>query len=213
MAYINLQGVPPISMGGTRICYPHPEDPQKCIKVYRSGQLLGKKTLRRRLRVWLANRIPPLNTNWHEFRLWQKYLNNGTSPLCKFFPRFYCLAQTDLGLGLILECIQDEKGTTSKSLNEWYPTASLAERKTAREQIKHLTDAIIEQKLPCYDWGPGNFLIQQTDDGFQLKLIDFEGSMGNNEFIPISTFIPTLRRSKIRRRIQRGIYDWLDQFD
>jgi hypothetical protein len=213
MADLNLQGIPPISMGGTRICYPHPEDPRKCIKVYRSGQLIGKKTIRRRLRVWLANRFPALNTNWHEYRFWQKYLQNGTNPLSTFFPKFYELVQTDNGIGLILEFIQDEQGQACKNLIEWYPTASPHERAQALQQIKHLTDAIIEQKLPCYDWGPGNFLVQTSGNRLQLKLIDFEGSMGNNEFIPISTLIPALRRSKIRRRIQRGIYNWLEQFD
>lgn len=56
-------------------------------------------------------------------------------------------------------------------------------------------------------------MVQDTGNGHQIKLIDFEGHLGNNEFIPVSTIFPALRPAKIRRRVQRGIYDWLAQFD
>lgn len=71
----------------------------------------------------------------------------------------------------------------------------------------------ISYKLPCYDWGANNFLVQQTADGFQLKLIDCEGDLGNREFIPIRTFIPRLRQAKVKNRIQRQLLAWLDQFE
>jgi hypothetical protein len=200
-----------IGTGGTRLCFPFPGDPNKCIKVYRPKSMLGNKKLRRLIRIWCATHIPIFNTSWHEYRFWEIHLKDGPTQFCTYFPKFYKLTPTSLGPGLIVECIRDANGCISKSLRDWYPKASTSDRKLAVEQIEFLTDIIIQRKLPCYDWGPQNFLVQYNGNDFQLKLIDFEGTLGNNEFIPISTIFPPLRRLKLKRRIQRGLLSWLDQ--
>jgi hypothetical protein len=202
-----------IGTGGTRLCFPFPGDRNKCIKVYRPKSMLSNQKLRRQVRIWCATHIPIFNTNWHEYRFWKIHLKDGSAEFSAYFPKFYNLAPTTLGPGLIVECVRDADGCISKSLRDWYPKATISDRKRAIKQIEFLTAIIIQRKLPCYDWGPQNFLVQYSGNDFQLKLIDFEGSLGNNEFIPISTICPPLRRLKLKRRIQRGLLAWLDQFE
>jgi hypothetical protein len=203
-----------IGSGGSRLCFPLPNDPDKCIKICRPVQMLSKRTWRRIIRSWLANKISALNTNWHEYRFWQKHIQQAPIPgLRKFFPRCYGIIQTSAGSGIVLECIRDANGAISPSLETWLPKAARTDRHAILTQLNTLTKLFIDYKLPCYDWGPNNFLVQQTTDGLQLKLIDCEGDLGNREFIPIRTFIPRLRQAKIKKRIQRQLFVWLDQFE
>lgn len=204
----------PIGAGGSRICYPYPGGPDKCIKVHRSPEMLINRKLMRTFRAWLAGKFSLFNLNWHEYRFWQKYIQNNKIPeLRVFLPHFHQLAKTGLGLALILECVRDDNGRISESLKSWYPKASRSDRNLALEQIDALKNIIVDHGLPCYDWNPNNFLVQYTCGRFQLKLIDFEAHLGNNELIPLSTFIPRLRRAKVRRRIERGLLSWLKQFE
>jgi hypothetical protein len=203
-----------IGTGGTRLCFPYPGDPNKCIKVCRPIHMLTKRTLRRIIRAWIANKIPALNTNWHEYRFWEKHIHDTPVPgLESFFPQFYGTMKTSAGPGIVVECVRDANGAISQCLETWLPNAPRKDQQTVIQQLKTLTDLFIDYKLPCYDWGANNFLVQQTADGFQLKLIDCEGDLGNREFIPIRTIFPPLRRLKLKRRIQRGLLSWLDQFE
>ena len=204
----------PIGAGGSRICYPYPGDPDKCIKICRPLTMLTKKNPRRYLRAWLAHKIPVLNTNWHEYRFWQKHIHNKPIPGLKvFFPRFYGTIRTSMGKGIVLECLRDLDGEISQSLETWFPTAHKIDQKIISRQLDEITGIFTQHCLPCYDWGANNFLVQQTRDGPRLKLIDCEGNLGNREFIPIRTMIPRLRQAKIKSRIQRQLLAWLDQFE
>lgn len=56
-------------------------------------------------------------------------------------------------------------------------------------QLEELSERIIDRQMHCFDWTLHNLLVQKRSEGFQLKLIDFEGKMGNRELIPISTIL------------------------
>jgi hypothetical protein len=203
-----------IGTGGTRLCFLCPDDPNKCIKVCRPTNMLSKRTLRRIIRAWIANQIPALNTNWHEYRFWQKHVQDTPVPgLESFFPHCYGMIKTTAGFGIAVECVRDTDGSISQSLETWLPDAPRHDQKVIIQQLNTLTNLFINHSLPCYDWGANNFLVQKTTDGLQLKLIDCEGDLGNREFIPIRTFVPRLRQAKVKKRIQRQLLSWLDQFE
>lgn len=203
----------PIGAGGSRICYHYPGDHTKCIKICRPVSMLTKKNLRRCIRAWLAQKIPVLNTNWHEYRFWEKHIHNKPVPgLEVFFPIFYGTIRTSLGKGIVVECLRDLDGKISQSLETWLPAAQKTEQQAIYRQIEKITGIFIEHCLPCYDWGANNFLVQQTKDGPRLKLIDCEGNLGNREFIPVRTIVPSLRRTKLESRIRRQLLSWLAQY-
>jgi hypothetical protein len=133
-----------IGTGGTRLCFPFPGDPNKCIKVCRPINMLTKKTLRRIIRAWIANKIPALNTNWHEYRFWEKHIHDTpVSGLEAFFPQFYGTMKTSVGPGIVVECVRDANGAISQCLETWLPDAPRKDQQAVIQQLKTLTNLFV----------------------------------------------------------------------
>lgn len=103
-------------------------------------------------------------------------------------PEFAHMFQNNLGWGtykrwpvLVSEVIKDSDGNISQSVKS-------VDRKVLpefKDSFDKLVKACIDKKVPLYDFNPDNFLAQKQDNGYTLKLVDFQKT-GGLSYIPLA---------------------------
>ncbi len=166
-----------IGTGEDRECYQHPEDYNKCVKVTVSGDYKQS------------------NDEIKFYRLMKK---RGAS--CGQLAAFHGLAETSLGQGLVFTLIRDYDGKVSKSLGNYLSSEDYS-LSDFEQKLETLNRYLFDERLIIRDLSPDNVLYQKTSEG-DGKLIIIDG-VGNNEFIPFSTYIDCLARKKIIRKWDR----------
>ena len=168
----------PIGEGQERICYCHPDDPGKVIKLQKGS---SDKQTRRELELYrrLARRK---NTDYSQL------------------PRYYGKVQTSLGEGFVSDLIRDYDGGISNSLY-WYFERGYPVEEFYRylEELKqYLLD---NQVVFSEDLRRTNVLFQRlSPDRAQLVVID---GLGNHSAINWFDVFRSVSDSKINRRWER----------
>lgn len=174
---IDLKNSPLIGKGEDRECYQHPEDYHKCVKVTVSGDYKQS------------------NDEIKFYRLMKK---RGAS--CEQLAAFHGLVETSLGQGLVFTLIRDFDGKVSDSLGN-YLSSNAYSLRDFKLKLETLNRYLFDQRLIIRDLSPDNIVYQKTSEN-DGKLIIIDG-VGNNEFIPFSTYIDYLARKKIVRKWDR----------
>lgn len=167
----------PIGEGQERICYVHPEDPSKLIKV-----LKGESEKQTRREMELYRRLRRKNTDYSQL------------------PRLYGKVQTNLGRGFITDLIRDFEGGISNSLY-WYFERGIP----VTEFYPYLDDLkqylLDNQIMISADMRRTNVLFQKLSvDRAQLVVID---GLGNHSAINWFDGLRMVSDSKINRRWDR----------
>lgn len=106
------------TQGGNRLCFFHPEDSGRCIKIARPDRT---PELRRKQKSFPKN-LKPLDRfdeNKNEFSEIKRIQKNIGDKAFSLIPRCYGFVDTDLGQGLCLEMIKDDDGKVSLSLKQY----------------------------------------------------------------------------------------------
>ena len=171
-----------LGKGVTRYCYYHPEDRNKCIKVYKDCPKARPHTLTRE--------IGELQ------RLSKKNL------LGLKVPKYYGSVETNKGEGFVFELIRDMDGSVSQTFKHY-----VEQDPSQRERLKKgLYEVLLGNAPVLSDLNPGNVLIQSTPNGNRFVIID---GLGEGTFIKVATMIPFFARRKVRRKFHQ-IDDHLD---
>jgi hypothetical protein len=198
---IYLSKATPISAGDFRVCYRHPADATKCIKVAkpraqdfhvgRVERLLGRSAV---------------DPNEREFREYERLKRKGV-PLHTYFPRVDGFVETDLGRGLVVDFVC---GT------DLQPPVSIKDYAKGNVRPVGLTDEVVMTGLRdfgefCSRYGilgacteTHNIGFVRTSDGFRCVSYDLKIRF-NKELIPVSSLFAFARRRKIARRFARTI--------
>ena len=117
---LSLQGLVPFGTGGRRLCFTHPLDKTKCVKVLRQDD-------KRTIRVAKRRIVPAWFHRTYDNNLHEKYvldnLYRAIGPEIKeHLPLSYGMTTTDLGPGLVLDLVRDIDGKISRSLRELIST-------------------------------------------------------------------------------------------
>ncbi len=169
-----------LGMGATRLCFYHPENADKCVKVA----------------MRFKNR-PALQRELEAVKLCIPYIG---SYLPEYQPE---LVSTNLGPGLVCEIIRDENGAPSLPLTHYVATDSL--HKDALTQLDEFSRILTSNHIPLYDFNPNNFLIQIKDGKQRLRFTDLKTY---NRFKPytymrLERVIPAISRSIVKRRLNK----------
>lgn len=170
----------PIGVGQERVCYRHPEDTRKVVKIQKGE---SDKQTRRELAL---------------------YDNLSRRKMSNFdhIPRYYGMAQTNLGTGFVVDLISDFDGSVSKSLwwhfEQGYPVAEFSPY--LDEFRQYLVDNLIVFSV---DMGRYNILFQKTSPQY-ARLVVIDG-LGNHTAINWLDNIAYFARRKIERRWRRFI--------
>jgi hypothetical protein len=184
----------PFGIGGRRLCFVHPLEPAKCIKVLRTD---ARRTIRSR-----ASKVPA------QFR--RKYDNNADEQAelenvfrrvgpsaAECLPRCYGVVPTDLGPGLVLDLIRDADGGISRSIRELITKGMpLAELRPA---FNAFGDFLLRHRILTRRIHDHNLAARHNADGTRsLFLID---GLGDPTWLPLSRWIRSLGEAKIRRNL------------
>ncbi len=170
----------PIGKGRERVCYVHPEDPRRAIKIP-----YGKDTEQTR----------------RDIKFYRRLKKRGISRL-RHVPSYYGWAETSVGKGIVVDLIRNYDGEISAPLN-WYLAQGvpIMEFDPYLEELKEffLDNLIIFN----HDMTIGNLLVQKISFG-KARLVAIAG-LGDTVAIDWLDKIPWLVRRKIRRRWKRFI--------
>jgi hypothetical protein len=200
-----LQGLKPMVRGDLHDVFQHPDNNGWLIKVPRPDRSRNRWSYKRGLPV---QRRYGIYTGW--LREIAEYLavRSRESEYPRSLSRVTGLAETDLGLGLVVEKICDREGRLAPTLQQVVAAGGLTD--ALRQRIAALEDEMIARNVVLGDVHQRNILCGWDADGGD-RLVIIEG-LGAKTIIPVNSMSPYLNRRSIRRRFAR-IMQVLEQID
>lgn len=197
MTALRLSDSEPFAVGGRRVCYVHPDDRYKCIKVLRTDEQRFIKTGRAIVPAFLRREYDNNEDERRALAGLEPALRDATN---RHLPQCYGYAETDLGRGLVLDLVRDADGGIARSVRELFRDGVTPnELRSAYDEFgAHLirfgvvTRAILDHNLVAERLAAG---------GWRLHLID---GFGAASWSPIRSMIPARRRALVRRRVADG---------
>lgn len=170
----------PIGSGQERVCYLHPDDETRLVKVQKGAS----DTQTRR-----------------ELTLYASLVRRGMRNF-EHIPRFYGEVVTNLGAGFVVDCVTDYDGNISRSLwwhfERGYPVSEFS------SYLEDLREYLLDNQVVfSLDMGRYNILFQKLSPEL-ARLVVIDG-LGNHTAINWLDNIDYFVRLKILRRWQRFI--------
>ncbi|MGD2171164.1 MAG: YrbL family protein, partial [Gammaproteobacteria bacterium] len=170
----------PLGIGQERVCYRHPDDAGKVVKIQR-----GESDTQTR----------------RELELYRSLERRGMDDY-SHLPRFYGRVDTNLGPGFVVDLVADFDGSVSKSLwwhfERGYPVAEFD------AYLDELGRYLLENRIVfSVDMGRYNVLFQKLS-GERARLVVIDG-LGNHSAINWLDNFAYFARRKIERRWRRFI--------
>lgn len=175
-----------ISQGGTRACYQHPKDAEKCVKVFLKN-CKAEKIFNKELAVY--TKVKPCLKNF----------------LCNYDEN---LVETDKGLGLVTELIVDDNGEPSIPLVTYLVSGKMNSQIIT--EINKFVNCIMDNNIFFYDFNLMNFVVQVKNGQYNLKYIDLKSYHRNHSwtYLKVERIFPPLAKKIMRRRLKR-LYELL----
>ena len=179
---VNLQEKDMIAWSKTRKCYLHPEDPERVIKIVRKKKQILKR-----------------DANWQEWTHYQHIKQR--YPQLDFISTYHGYVETNLGRGLLIDCIRDSNGQVSMRLGNVLENRKHYDLESVEKALNLFCQDIIEKNIQLFDLNMFNILVQVLPDRkYRLVCVDIKGRYNNYELIPVSSYIPFFSRQKLKRR-------------
>lgn len=191
----------PYAIGGRRMCFVHPSNPDHCVKVLR-------RDVNRTVRIKQSVQLIPNS--------WRREHDNNASEakalLCEHqrigarawehFPRCYGTVNTDLGSALELDLYRDHDGLISRTLRELLHTSQELDR--LRPAFEEFSDFLLRNHVITRGLLDHNLVCQlRADESWKIYLVD---GFGDRVFLPFHRLSKTLAARTIRRRLRSA---WL----
>lgn len=173
-----------IAKSKTRVCYLHPQDHSKVVKIVIKKPVFWKQDANRK--------------EWRHFL----YLKKRHAKI-DFITTYHGFVETNLGRGLVSDCIRNADGSVSARLENVLANPAQYDMVSLEFSLERFCRNIITHNIQLFDLNRYNLLIQVLADGSCRPIsIDIKGRYNNYELIPISTYVPFFSRRKLRIRCQ-----------
>ena len=176
-----------IGNGKGRLCYRHPEDSRKCVKVCIPGQ--NAEVEARRERVYF-----------------EKYRSRGC-PM-EHIATIHGLVNTNYGKGSVISLVVEPDGLIAKPLAYYIERGASISDFDA--ELSELRDYLLREGIICSDFNDGNVLLQHLQDGGR-RLVIIDG-LGNSDFVKLADYGKWFRDRKIERK-WKGFYAKLKKYE
>ncbi len=194
---LQLKTLKPFAQGGNRLCFIHPLDASRVIKVRRPeftlADLRKKKGFPRNLRP-----LSWLDDNKEEFRVMEQIKRRHGEPAFEVLSHCYGFEDTDMGPGLTSELIRNTDGLISYSMMEFiwrngYTTA-------LTEAVKNFSKRWELLLIPSRELLLHNILVQCDHQNSIRRLVVIDG-LGSSGVIPFYWLPHSVRRYKTLKKI------------
>ena len=169
-----------IGEGNHRICYLHPEDNSKCVKITKDKVRSHKQSRR--------------ESEYYEYI---SSFKKNTDNISSYFGK----VDTNLGEGLVFELFRDYDCKVSKTIDYYLKNDLYKESKLIIKSLDDLYNYLINNMIMFVDLKPVNVLFKIESTDFKLMIIDGIGH-GNDRFIRISDYFDSIALKKIQSQFK-----------
>ena len=194
---LNLGQQSPFAVGGTRLCFVHPDDSNKCVKVLR----LDRTPQARRKLTSGIKKLRPVR-HWDdqlkELTAYRHLLARDKATLWQHIPEFFGSVETDLGVGIVTRIFRNFDGNFPRNLEQEVPHGIDNSLRTGIEEFKKW---LRQELVVTRDLLPHNIIVvRNSSELCRLMIVD---GLGNSEWIPVSTWFRSFAQRKIERKIAK----------
>ncbi len=192
---INLEGMIPFAVGGNRLCFVHPNNPDRCLKVIHPGSL--KKIRKNKSWYKRLRSLESFDDNLREQKAYnQKALKTVDPDIWLHLAKWYGMIETNIGMASETELITNGDDIAETLEVYLFREGITNEIKLAIEEFhtwleKHL---VLTKNLI-----PHNLVISRRDKKIIIKIVD---GLGSQAFIPLPNYSSFFAKRYVKRRIQ-----------
>jgi len=202
---LQLKGLEPFARGGNRLCFVHPDNPNRCIKVRRPDFTLAdcrrKKGFPKNLRP-----LSYFDDNREEFKVMMALERQHGKNIFSHISLCYGFEDSDMGKGLVSELIRNRDDRISQTLKKYIWDHGMDD--PIQNAVRALADFWLRECIPSRDLLLHNIVVQMSGDKIdRLVVIDGLGSSG---FISPQLLPRNGRRKKVQRKVD-NLYERIDQ--
>ena len=192
---INLDDIKPFAEGGNRMCFVHPDNPSRCLKVVHPGlpsKIKNNKSWYKRFRS-----IESFDDNLREQKAYdQKALKKDDPYLWLHLARWYGMTETSIGNASETELIRNGDAIAETLETYLFREGITEEIKASIEDFEQwLKDHLVLTKNLI----PHNLVLDYQNDKIVIKIID---GLGSQAFIPLPNYSNFFAKRYINRRIE-----------
>ncbi len=192
---IKLNGIPPFAEGGNRMCFVHPDNPNRCLKVAHPGIL--KKIKQTKPWYKQLRSTESFDDNLREQNAYmQKALKSDNPKIWNHLAKWYGMVETSIGIASETELIRNN-GDIAETLEEYLFRDGLTnEIKNAIEEFHTwLRDYLVLTKNLI----PHNLVLTSQEGKLKIKIID---GLGSQAFFPLPSYSNIFAKRYVNRRIE-----------
>ena len=212
---ITLSNIPPLGSGEDRVVYPHPERPDLCIKIpQRSLDNLNIKGMRDT--IFYLSRIcrkESLDYNFVDVRYAERLERRKDGNMFQHIPRCYGFVETDLGVGVVWQRIQDFDGkpcTTLKDIKHRGQPLTAEERDKLWMALQAFFSWQLDHGIMLREMAYTNIMICRLNENeIRLYHIDAIGCADLIPFADYATWFAKLRVLSKVSRFRKRMIEWL----
>ncbi|MBS3951332.1 MAG: hypothetical protein KGZ88_00020 [Methylomicrobium sp.] len=191
-----LAQIAPFAQGGNRLCFVHPNDPLRCIKVRRPDFSLAD----RRRKKGFPKNLRPLSSfddNLEELRVMADLDSSVGEHLYQHVSHCYGFVTTDMGPGLVSELIRNDDGSIAETLKKYIWDHGFTE--DCQLAVSSLCDHWRAQRIPSRDLLLHNIVTQMAGSSI-VRLVVIDG-LGSPSLVPFRWLPLAMRSKRIERKI------------
>jgi len=191
---LELGHLRPIAAGSYRDIYQHPHDENLLVKV------LTEKARSRREAWYKAWRSSgPYKTLSREVAEYKSLRRKNLHEL-SFIQKFYGKAETDLGMGIVVEKLCDRAGGLAPTVKQIVQKNGLNDE--LRRMLHELRDGVIENNIVFTDIKGSNIVLAHDRHGGRLVVID---GLGDRLWLPVNTMSAKVNQFNRWRHFERAM--------
>lgn len=196
---IDLSTLEPFAKGGNRLCYVHPDDIHRVIKVRRPDRSLEKK---RQQKSFPKNLKPlsSLDDNIEENNVMAALDKHIGSEVYQVVSQCFGFEETSLGAGLVSELIRDDNQKISHTLKQYIWDHGFTD--DCQQAVATFSEKWIKLAVPSRDLLLHNIVAQRDDKGAIKRLVVIDG-LGSPNIIPAHFYPKSTQRNKAEKKIAK----------
>ncbi len=181
---IDLSQCKPLGTGAHRSCYPHPENPNQCIKVLHDVTKRELRGINNEMRYY--KHINSYLKDWH----------------C--IPKFHGTVETNMGTGYVFDLILDYDGSASATLGDVIETCETSEQaQKIADLILQLKQYIRDNHILTITMTPHNILCKRISETEMMPVIC--DNLGRSSLIPWSHWFTAIGDRSQQKRWEKFI--------